>query len=158
PAKALPSTGWATMRLAIAVPVPAQSVLPPPLPAAMSAPSATCPLSCVRLASTPESTTATTSPSPRLPDQAWPTARRRDAQSDVVPAEPLGAHRSPSPAGGVVPDPGPTYGALGFLGIDVGRGPMWTPLPTASHGNTSDQPAVSCKGSLSFPPSGWRRP
>ena len=67
---------------AIAVPVPTQSVSPRPLPTVTSAPTATRPLNCWRLASTPVSTTAIFTPLPRVRVHALSAAIRSCAQSE----------------------------------------------------------------------------
>jgi hypothetical protein len=65
------------MTPAMPVPEPRQSALPRPLPAVMSTPRATRPASCGTLPSTPESTTATSTPLPLVVFQAPSAAARR---------------------------------------------------------------------------------
>jgi hypothetical protein len=103
-----PASVRAAMMLAIAVPVPRQSASPRPEPATMSVPTEVRRLSAGRLASTPESTTATMTPAPRLLLHAWSGASRNAAHWLVppvefaIPAQPLDGVAGGGPAGSCV--------------------------------------------------------
>ena len=167
----------AAMMLAIAVPVPRQSVSPRPFPTVTSAPTAIRPLSCSSLPSTPESTTATidaVAPAdvpgalrghPQLGPVRAAAGRRpavhRDAWSLPAPADETGwrwgsgrgAGRATGRPGGAAAPGGCRWSASA-----AGSCPYFTPSPTASQGSTRYQPGLSRAGSVRLSPSGWTRP
>lgn len=187
PDSRLPWLACATTMPAMPVPDPRQSVLPRPEPETTSAPTAMCPANWGRLPSAPESTMATSWPLPRLRFQAWLGASRSVAQSDGELALAAAAHLPPrltglgGGTGGIAAGLfggtfDPLFGPPPLFGVDapppvelppgvprtvrpVGSRPYCTPVPTASHGSTSCQPACSVSPAVvSFPPSGWPRP